>query len=165
MLLQYISSPSSCCSDVCEPDELDGSVAVCQCMADTGLQVNKLGEGSMNPARWWRELKLSCVATLEELALKRAAPGPCQAIAHLSMLSSKTNTSLHFDTQDWITTSHLPFHWKETFCFNQLKDLVQAAKNAPFMRVVGRPMAVFSATILTFGGTFTTGGWRTTFNH
>ena len=45
MLLQYISSPSSCCSDVCKPDELDGTVAVCQCMADTRLQVSKMGEG------------------------------------------------------------------------------------------------------------------------
>ena len=44
------------------------------------------------------------------------------------------------------------------------KYLAQATRHAILRREVGRPIAVLSATILTFGGTFTTGGWKTIFN-
>ena len=81
LLLKDISSPSSCCSDECDFEQ-GGNVAICQCMADTRLQVSKMGEGGGNPSRLRREPKLSCVATLGEPASKGGATGPCQALVH-----------------------------------------------------------------------------------
>ena len=53
---------------------------------------------------------------------------------------------------------------KGQFQFHQLQDLTQEVKHATWSQVLGLPMLVLSATIQTFGGTFTTGGWKTIFD-